>query len=108
MMTDPLADMLTRIRNATRIERPAVDMPATHLKQNVARVLKDEGFILDFQVGRPPNLPAGAEQRIVWALNGDFALPVPGTFRLIAAIDNQDSEWTTFRLHVRPQQQAPA
>ena len=51
MMTDPLADMLTRIRNANRIERPAVDMPATNLKKNVAQVLKDEGFILDYQVG---------------------------------------------------------
>ncbi len=52
MMTDPLADMLTRIRNANRIERPAVDMPATKLKVAVAQVLKDEGFILEFQVGR--------------------------------------------------------
>jgi small subunit ribosomal protein S8 len=52
MMTDPLADMLTRIRNANRIERPAVDMPATRLKINVARVLKDEGFILDYAVGK--------------------------------------------------------
>ena len=52
MMTDPLADMLTRIRNANRIERPAVDMPATKLKVAVAQVLKDEGFILDYQVGR--------------------------------------------------------
>jgi small subunit ribosomal protein S8 len=51
MMTDPLADMLTRIRNANRIERPAVDIPATRLKANVAQVLKDEGFILDYQVG---------------------------------------------------------
>ncbi|HKI31490.1 MAG TPA: 30S ribosomal protein S8 [Gemmataceae bacterium] len=51
MMTDSLADMLTRIRNANRIERPAVDMPATKLKARVAHVLKDEGFILDFQVG---------------------------------------------------------
>jgi small subunit ribosomal protein S8 len=51
MMTDPLADMLTRVRNANRIERPAVDMPATKLKVAVARVLKDEGFILDYQVG---------------------------------------------------------
>jgi small subunit ribosomal protein S8 len=51
MMTDPLADMLTRIRNANRIERVAVDMPSTKLKQNVAQVLKDEGFILDYQVG---------------------------------------------------------
>jgi len=53
MMTDSLADMLTRIRNASRIERPAVDMPATKLKINVAQVLKDEGFVLDFQTVRP-------------------------------------------------------
>lgn len=51
MMTDPLADMLTRIRNANRIERPAVDMPATKLKIEVARVLREEGFITEFQVG---------------------------------------------------------
>jgi small subunit ribosomal protein S8 len=50
-MTDPLADMLTRIRNANAIERPAVEMPATKLKANVAQVLKDEGFIYDYQVG---------------------------------------------------------
>ncbi|MCC6420779.1 MAG: 30S ribosomal protein S8 [Gemmataceae bacterium] len=52
MMTDPIADMLTRIRNASRIERPWVDMPATHLKQRIAQVLKDEGFILDHQIGK--------------------------------------------------------
>jgi len=52
MMTDPIADMLTRIRNANRIERPAVDMPATRLKAAIAQVLKDEGFIIDYQVGK--------------------------------------------------------
>ena len=51
MMTDPIADMLTRIRNANRIERPAVDMPATKVKASIAKVLKDEGFILDYQLG---------------------------------------------------------
>ncbi|MFO0865855.1 MAG: 30S ribosomal protein S8 [Gemmataceae bacterium] len=51
MMTDPIADMLTRIRNGNRNEAPAVDMPHTNVKQNIAQVLKDEGFILDFQVG---------------------------------------------------------
>jgi small subunit ribosomal protein S8 len=51
MMTDPLADMLTRIRNANRIERPAVDMRATKLRIAVAQVLKDEGFVLDYHVG---------------------------------------------------------
>jgi small subunit ribosomal protein S8 len=51
MMTDPIADMLTRIRNANRIERPAVEMPTTVLKRGLAQVLKDEGFILDYHVG---------------------------------------------------------
>lgn len=52
MMTDPIADMLTRIRNANAIERPAVEMPASGLKIQVAQVLKDEGFILGFKVGK--------------------------------------------------------
>jgi small subunit ribosomal protein S8 len=51
MMTDSIADFLTRIRNGNRIERPAVEMPATNLKKAVAQVLKDEGFILDYHVG---------------------------------------------------------
>lgn len=55
MMTDPIADMLTRIRNASRIERPLVDMPGTIVKKQIAQVLKDEGFILDYQVGRMEN-----------------------------------------------------
>ena len=53
MMTDPIADMLTRIRNANRIERPAVDMPGTKQKAAIAQVLKDEGFILGYEVGMP-------------------------------------------------------
>jgi small subunit ribosomal protein S8 len=52
MMTDPVADMLTRIRNANRVEKPIADVPATHLKCRIAQVLKDEGFILDYQVGK--------------------------------------------------------
>jgi small subunit ribosomal protein S8 len=59
MMTDPLADMLTRIRNAVNIERPLVDMPATKLKANVCEALKDEGFILDYQVGHMAEDDAG-------------------------------------------------
>jgi small subunit ribosomal protein S8 len=51
MMTDSIADMLTRIRNANRIESPAVDMPSTKVKVTIAQVLKDEGFVADFQVG---------------------------------------------------------
>lgn len=52
MMTDPVADMLTRIRNANSIERGAADMKATNLKVNIAKVLKEEGFVADYQVGK--------------------------------------------------------
>ena len=49
MMTDPIADMLTRIRNAVRVERPYVDMPFSRLKRGMADVLKREGYIWDWQ-----------------------------------------------------------
>jgi small subunit ribosomal protein S8 len=49
MMTDPIADMLTRIRNAVRVERPHVEMPASKVKRGVADVLKREGYIWDWQ-----------------------------------------------------------
>jgi len=49
MMTDPIADMLTRIRNAVRIERPYVDIPVSKVKRGVAEVLKREGYIWDWQ-----------------------------------------------------------
>jgi small subunit ribosomal protein S8 len=49
MMTDPIADMLTRIRNAVRVERPVVDMPLSKVKRGVAEVLKREGYIWDWR-----------------------------------------------------------
>ena len=49
MMTDPIADMLTRIRNAVSVERPNVDMPISKMKSGVADVLKREGFIWDWK-----------------------------------------------------------
>jgi small subunit ribosomal protein S8 len=49
MMTDPIADMLTRIRNSVRIERPYVEMPTSKLRKGIAQVLKDEGYIWDFE-----------------------------------------------------------
>ena len=47
-MTDPIADMLTRIRNGLRDHRPHVDMPRSTMREAVARVLRDEGFIQGF------------------------------------------------------------
>jgi small subunit ribosomal protein S8 len=52
MMTDPIADMLTRIRNANAIEQPYVDVPATRMKVAIAQVLQEEGFILGYRVGK--------------------------------------------------------
>jgi small subunit ribosomal protein S8 len=49
MMTDPIADMLTRIRNAVRVERPSVDMPTSKVKRGLAEVLKREGYIWDWK-----------------------------------------------------------
>ena len=47
-MSDPIADMLTRIRNAQRSEKQVVAMPASRVKASIAQVLKDEGYIEDF------------------------------------------------------------
>jgi small subunit ribosomal protein S8 len=49
MMTDPIADMLTRIRNAVRVERPQVEMPVSKVKRGLAEVLKREGYIWDWK-----------------------------------------------------------
>ena len=49
MMTDPIADMLTRIRNAVRVERPQVEMPVSKVKRGLAEVLKREGYIWDWE-----------------------------------------------------------
>lgn len=50
MMTDPLADMLTRIRNAIQAGHDRVEFPASKMKANVCKVLKDEGYIRSFKI----------------------------------------------------------
>ena len=50
MMTDPIADMLTRIRNANQLRYASVSMPSSKMKVEIARILLDEGFIADFKV----------------------------------------------------------
>ncbi|HDM09042.1 MAG: 30S ribosomal protein S8 [Deltaproteobacteria bacterium] len=49
-MTDPIADMLTRIRNAQRASHESVDIPSSKMKVNIAKVLKAEGYIKNFRV----------------------------------------------------------
>jgi small subunit ribosomal protein S8 len=56
-MSDPIADMLTRIRNAQSVEKAVVSMPSSKLKVAIAQVLKDEGYIDDFAVRGEQNKP---------------------------------------------------
>jgi small subunit ribosomal protein S8 len=57
MMTDPIADMLTCIRNAVRIERPRVEMPLSKVKCGLAEVLKREGYIWDWREEQEEGAP---------------------------------------------------
>lgn len=56
-MTDPVADLLTRIRNATKEKHEKVEIPASRLKANVVRVLKEEGYIKNFRLMREEGRP---------------------------------------------------
>ena len=49
-MTDPIADLLTRVRNGLHADRDAVEMPASNFKAEVARILREQGYIEDFSV----------------------------------------------------------
>jgi len=57
MMTDPIADMLTRIRNAQSAQKVTVSMPNSKIKVGIASVLKDEGYITDFRVNENDGKP---------------------------------------------------
>src|SRR3954454_15698378 len=50
MLTDPIADMLTRIRNANKAMHDSAQMPTSRMKEEIARLLRDEGYIKDFRV----------------------------------------------------------
>jgi small subunit ribosomal protein S8 len=57
MLTDPIADMLTRIRNANKAMHDTAQMPTSRMKEQIARVLRDEGYIKDFRVVQSDDLP---------------------------------------------------
>ena len=50
MLTDPIADYLTRVRNALRAEHQEVEVPASRLKKEITRILKEQGYIADYEV----------------------------------------------------------
>lgn len=50
MISDPIADMLTRVRNALQARHPKVDVPSSKLKMEIARILKEEGYVLNYKL----------------------------------------------------------
>ncbi len=71
MMTDPIADMLTRIRNAVRVEKPYVDIPTSRFKRGIADVLKREGFIWDWKEVDEENPSATLRLELKYGPNGE-------------------------------------
>ncbi len=63
MLTDPIADMLTRIRNANKAMHEHAEMPTSRLKVEIARLLKEEGYIRDFQVVSAEEHNRGVEDK---------------------------------------------
>ena len=64
-MTDPISDMLTRIRNGVAAKHIRVDMPASKLKAEIARILQDEGYIQGYRLVEEPAVRAGRQPRQV-------------------------------------------
>jgi small subunit ribosomal protein S8 len=65
-MTDPIADMLTRIRNAVGSRHPRVDLPASKLKVEIARILQDEGYIAGFKtIDEKADRPGKAARQVL-------------------------------------------
>jgi len=64
-MTDPISDMITRIRNASSAKHTRVDMPASRLKAEIARILQDEGYIQGFRLVEEPAERDGRQPRQV-------------------------------------------
>jgi small subunit ribosomal protein S8 len=83
-MTDPIADMLTRIRNAVSARHTRVDLPASKLKVEIARILQDEGYITGFKiVDEAADRPGKAARQVVRL----FLKYGPGGERVISGIE---------------------
>jgi small subunit ribosomal protein S8 len=80
-MTDPIADMLTRIRNANSSQRETVSMPGSKLKESLAHILEREGFIAGFTVADDPNKP-GTTIEITLKYSADRTRTIGGIKRV--------------------------
>ena len=80
-MSDPLADMLTRLRNANKAKQEKVDIPASNLKVQVARILKDEGYLKNYKVIKDEKQGI---LRVYLKYGGEVKKPVIGGLRMIS------------------------
>ena len=97
MMTDPIADLLTRIRNAMHVERPFVDMPTSKLKVSVVEALEREGFVWDHEIVQEEGLPfATLRVNLKYGPNGEHVIKhierisKPGRRVYVGASDMQE------------------
>ena len=72
-MTDPIADMLTRLRNASAAKHQTVDMPYSKFKANIAEILKREGYIADFSA-KPARVGQTLQVTLKYGANGEQSL----------------------------------
>lgn len=75
MMTDPIADLLTRIRNALRVESPYVDVPTSRMKVRVVEALEREGFVWDHEIVEEEDAPvATLRVNLKYGPNGEHVI----------------------------------
>jgi small subunit ribosomal protein S8 len=82
MLTDPISDFLTRIRNAAAAQHHDVAIPASKLKRELARILKEQGYIEDFELLQPVGDRPGAEIRITLKYTSDRQPVITGLERV--------------------------
>ena len=73
-VTDPVADMLTRIRNAIVVRQDIVSIPASNMKVAIAKILKEEGFVEDYQVVRGPTVQGSLRVALHYREEGEPAI----------------------------------
>ena len=81
-MTDPIADFLTRIRNGIHASHETVDIPSSKLKREMARILKEEGYIADFNVESPNADHPGEVLRVTLKYTDDRRSAIAGLKRV--------------------------
>ena len=89
-MTDPIADMLTRIRNANLALLPAIELPHSKMKESIATILKQEGYIADFAV--EGKMPRTIKMKLKYqgkksVIEGLRRVSTPGLRRYVGATD---------------------